>query len=195
MALPQMGQAGLPDIFTTPLNFPAPHPATATTSGGGGMFGHGKVQIDLGRALAGFAAGMGNQGGVQALQALNEMRRQQLEHQQALDDYNRKRTDDNADFVTHLQQKAQYEPAPTDEYTRALVASGIQPGTPEFARHMAARAAILENPPRYEMVNGALVQVGGPSIQQGPPPAPVGTLKPYNPGGPTPGASGGFPGH
>ena len=185
---PNMGAAAqMPNPLLPPqqrgqfVNVPAPH--------SGGMFGGGKVSIDLSRAIAGFLAGMGNPAGFQSLKSLDEQRQEQM----ALEQQRQQRQQDLQDQMSLIDYRYNHEPPATDEYTRALLASGIQPGSPEWEQHMANRAAILENPPRYEMVNGALVQVGGPSIQQSAPAAPVGNLKPYNPGGPTPPASDGFP--
>jgi hypothetical protein len=158
--------------------------------GGGGKFGIGQALV---AALNGYLAGTGNPVGMANLQMMQQMRQRQQDHQQSIDDYNRKRADDNTDWMTQYNYKLTHPEQTDDQYTRALEASGVKPGTPEYAQHMAARAAILENPPRYEMVNGALVQVGGPSAQQPAPVAPVGKLKPYYPGGQTGAPSGGFP--
>lgn len=52
------------------------------------------------------------------------------------------------------------------------------------------------NPPQLMDVPGVgIVSVPRMASPQGAPTAPVGTLRPYNPGGPTPSASGGFSGY
>jgi hypothetical protein len=168
------------------VNVPPPPPPSR-----GGMFGGGKVSIDLSRALAGYLAGIGNPAGMQTLQALNAMRQQQLEHQQSIDDYNRRRTDDNADYVTHLQQKAQYDPPSNDTVNDYNFWKSVLPPE-QFQQYVANKV----NPPQLMEVPGVgLVSVPRMATPQGAPPAPVGNLKPYNPGGPASQAPGGFPGY
>jgi hypothetical protein len=162
------------------VNLPAPKR--------GGMFGG--ATIDLSRALAGFLAGMGNPAGVRALQSLNAMRQRQLEHQQELDDYARKRADDRSDFTFEQDYKAAH-PAPVNNDTVAdynFWKSVLPPD--QFQQYVANKV----NPPQLMEVPGVgIVSVPRMAPQQGVPSAPVGKLTPLGAGGPTPSASGGFP--
>jgi len=183
------------DIGANPLDSLSPT-FTRSIPAPSGMFGGGsKLQNALLAAVAGFMArrnpsvsnnlinGLQSSMNLKQKVALAQQQRaQQLQDQIALHQAER-----NIDIANPL-------PTQDDEYTRALKASGIQPGTPEYAQHMGQRASILENPPRYQYVEGiGLVQVGGPqSAPAGPPTAPVGKLRPLGAGGPTPSASGGF---
>jgi hypothetical protein len=77
---------------------------------GGGKFGIGQAIV---AALNGYLAGTrgpGQQVGMNNLQMMAELHQRQLERQQALEDYNRQRTDSNADYITRLQEQAQYAP-------------------------------------------------------------------------------------
>lgn len=159
-----------------------------------GMFGGGKFDIGqaIVAALNGYLAGTGNPVGSQNMQMMQQMMQAKRQREQELSDYDRKRSDDQSDWRTQYDYKVAHpEPTQGSEYERALAASGIMPGTPEYIQHMGNRAAILENPPRYEMVNGALVQVGGPSMSA-PKPLTDEDIDRMS-GGQTPPASGGFP--
>lgn len=180
------GQApvGLPQAQALP-GMPPPQLQTAPDiqKPKSGMFGSGKVQIDLGRAIAGYLAGIGNHAGAMALRSMDEQRQRQYEASQ----YQQRHQQELQDQMSLYDYKLAHPAQGDDEYTRALTASGVQPGSPEWAQHMANRAGILENPPRYVMVNGALVQVGGPQSSAPAPTAPVGKLTPIGAGGPAQG--------
>jgi hypothetical protein len=123
------------------------------------------------------------------------LRQKQMERQQELDDYNRKRTDDNADYVTHLQQQAQYspkEPHYFQDNSGNELAIGPD-GQPQV---------VYKDPNPWKLVpNGmggvipvnmdALMHGGSPAM-----PAP-GTVvaDPRRQGGPASQAPGGFPGY
>lgn len=176
-------------IFTQPMTLPPPRPKGGMF-GGDGKFGVGQAIV---AALNGYLAGMpgpSQQVGAQNLQMMAVTRQRQLERQQGLDDYNRKRADDNTDWQAHEQWKLD-NPSPGDsEYDRALAAQGIVPGTPEYAQHMATIGRIHENP----MVMTPYGPMPYSQAFPEPQPAPAGvTFTPLPEGGPTPGGSGGFP--
>lgn len=173
-------------IFTQPMTLPPPRPKGGMF-GGDGKFGIGQAIV---AALNGYLAGTGNPVGMQNMQMMQAMRQRQIDHQQTIDDYNRKRTDDNADWMTRKKWELD-NPAPGDtEYDRALAAQGIVPGTPEYAQHMATIGRIHENP----MVMTPYGPMPYSQVNPAPQPAPPGvTFTPLPEGGPTPGGSGGFP--
>jgi hypothetical protein len=153
-----------------------------------GMFG--------GSAFQGIAGAIGDyllqRAGAQAVYAPNmaARRRQAYEESQ----YQRHRTDALTDYEAKQKIDQQYPttPAPT-EYERALQASGIKPGTPEWAQHMGSFVNMRENPPfTYVDPSTGAVMMGArsqPQILDALPPG----ARPI--GGPTPSASGGFPGY
>jgi hypothetical protein len=161
----------------------------------GGMFGNGKFGVGeaIVAALNGYLAGRGNPVGIQNMQMMAAMRQRALEHQQAIDDYNRQRADQNTDFQAHRQYEIE-NPLPKEpgEFEQALIASGVQPGTPEWTQAMKTRTQNMLDPvvmtPQGPMTRSQLLGGGGQ-------PAPAGvTFTPIpDSGGPTPGASGGFP--
>jgi hypothetical protein len=176
----------------------------------GGMFGGGRVSIDLSRALAGYLAGIGNPAGVQTLQGLNSLRQQQMQHQLDLQDYNRKRADDNADFITHEDYKAAHDVPDISQRIAAL--NSIKPGLGDtYAQNYAANGGglgpVLTNP-----LTGQTMMPANKAPAQEAPAEAIARLK-SNPaeaaqfdevfgpgasakvlGGPTPSASGNFPG-
>jgi hypothetical protein len=79
---------------------------------------------------------------------------------------------------------------PDGDFAQSLLQSGIQPGTPEWSKAMQTRVQ-NELDPAVVTPQGMMLrsQITGALA---PPSAPVGGLTPYNPGGPTPSASGGF---
>lgn len=178
------GQSPLDSMPVTPPDMPGMNiPKKA------GMFGSAKVQIDLGRALAGYLAGIGNPAGVQALQAMNELRQRQIEHQQELADYNRHRGDTNADWKAHFDYTQANNP---DDMSSHMIAAGIDPHSPKGKALYAASLDPVVMTPQGPMTRSQLL---GASAGQ-PAPANV-TFTPIDPtnGGPTPGGSGNFPGY
>lgn len=161
----------------------------------GGMFGSG---YGFGQALSdglnGYLAGMGNPVGQQNIQAIHQQR--MLEQQQALEaqQYAQHRADDNADWMSHYNYELNNpKPSAPGEFEQQLMASGVQPGTPEWAQAMKTRVNNLLDPavmtPQGLMLRS---QVTGALTPQ---PAPPGvTFTPLDNGGPTPPASGNFPG-
>jgi hypothetical protein len=152
--------------------------------GGGGNFGWKEA---LAAGLAGFVSRqnpMALQGLMQALMA--RQRQKQDEY-----DYNRQRQDKRDDFTFEQDYKAAH-PTPVNNDTVADYNfwKGVLPPD-QFEQYVANKV----NPPQLMEVPGVgLVSVPRMSSPQATPAAPVGKLRPYNPGGPTPGASGGFPG-
>jgi hypothetical protein len=157
-----------------------------------GMFGGGARGIGqaLVTALNGYLAGVGNPVGLANLQAMAEARRRAYEESQ----YQQHRGEALTDYEAKQKIDQQYPttPAPT-EYERALQASGIKPGTPEWAQHMGSFVNMRENPPfTYVDPSTGAVMMGArsqPQILDALPPG----ARPI--GGPTPSASGGFPGY
>lgn len=146
----------------------------------GGMFGG--VSIDPGAFLAAFAAGMGSPAGMQALQALQQRR---LEAQRLATEeqrYQRQRADQNADFIAHRQYEINNPlPKQPSEFDDALAATGVMPGTSEYAKAMQQRVQNMidpvvmtpQGPVLRSMITGALQ----------PPAKPVGKLTPIDDGG------------
>lgn len=172
-------------------NLPAPQPAS-----GGGMFGNGKFGIGqaLVAALNGYLAGTAGPGrevGLSNMKMMQQLAAERQQRQQELDDYNRRRADENTDFQAHRQYDINNPlPQQPGEFESALVASGVQPGTPEWVQAMKTRAQNMLDPvvmtPQGPMTRSQLLGGGGA-------PAPAGvTFTPIS-GGPTQPASGGFP--
>jgi hypothetical protein len=111
-----------------------------------------------------------------------------MQHQLDLQDYNRKRADDNADYVTHLQQKAQYDPPQTDDMTRHMIAAGIDPSSPQGRAMYAASLDPVVMTPQGPMTRSQLLGAG----TAGQPAPPDVTFTPVD-GGPASQAPGGFP--
>lgn len=169
-------------IFSQPFSFAPPKPK-------GGMFGGGK--FDMGQAIVaalnGYLAGTGNPVGIQNMQMMREMALRGQDHQQSLDDYNRRRADDNADFISHRQYEIDNPlPKAPSEFDEALAATGVLPGTPEYVHAMQQR--------RDNMLDPVVMTPQGPMLRS----QVVGSLAAppnvtFTPiGGPTPQASGGF---
>lgn len=157
-----------------------------------GMFGGG-VSIDPGAFLAAFAAGMGNPAGMAALQAIHQRR---LDAQrQAYDDeqYQRHRQDQLSDQISLYDYKNAHPGQPDGEFEQALIASGVQPGTPQWAEAMKTRVGNILDPvvmtPQGPMLRSMVMGAIQPQILQTLPPG----TKPI--GGPTPQASGSFSGY
>jgi hypothetical protein len=159
----------------------------------GGMFGGGG-KFGLKEALAFGLAGLVSRHNPMLLQGLMGAVMQRQKQQQDDQDYQRHRTDALTDYEAQQKIDQQYPttPAPT-EYERALQASGIKPGTPEWAQHMGSFVNMRENPPfTYVDPSTGAVMMGArsqPQILDALPPG----ARPI--GGPTPSASGSFPGY
>ena len=186
-----------PSLYPRGLQFNLPPTPAAPQSGGmfggGGKFGIGQAII---AALNGYLASQpGGAGDVgrNNLQTMAALKQRQLQRQQELDDYSRRRADDNADFQSHRQYEINNPlPQQPGEFEQALIASGVQPGTPQWTQAMQARVTNTVDPvvmtPQGPMLRSQLL--GGSVAGQ---PAPPGvTFTPVDPGGPTPSASGGF---
>lgn len=154
----------------------------------GGLFGSGKVTIDLGRAIAGYLAGMGNPAGIQALQSMNAERDQRRQQAMQEQQYQQRRGDEFEDWVKKQAYQAA-NPSPVNNDTVADYNFITQQLGPDAGKEYLRNRA---NPPRFQFVPGVgVVQVpNGP--QMGAPAAPGVTFTPLDEGGPTPGASGGF---
>jgi hypothetical protein len=123
-----------------------------------------------------------------------EMMMKEREHQQVLDDYNRKRTDENADWQTHYDYERNH---PKDtagtEFERGLQAVGAVPGTDAYTQHWKDRLDAIEHPPYFytDPATGQPMMI--PRGRAPGTPAPQGvTFTPVDDGGPSPGGSGGF---
>lgn len=166
-------------IFSQQFNMPKPQPK-------GGMFGNGKFGVGeaIVAALNGYLAGTGNPAGAANMRAMQEMMQAKRQRQQELDDYERKRTDTQADWRAQYDYKLANPDAPNPtEYERALTASGVLPGTPEWAQHMGNYVNVRENPP-YTYVDpqtGAVMMGARTPPQQSAPPGV--TFTPINDGG------------
>lgn len=151
----------------------------------GGMFGGGGNLGDI--IAAGLAGAAGNSTLVDAI-----LQRQQLARHQALLDqqYQRNRQDSLADFATKAQISSQYkEPG---EFEQALIASGVQPGTPAWTNAMKTRVNNILDPtvltPQGLMLRS---QVTGAMQSQPLTDADIDRLS----GGTSGNAGGGFPGY
>jgi hypothetical protein len=155
----------------------------------GGMFGN---KFGIGQAIVaalnGYLAGTGNPVGMQNMQMMAAMRQRQMERQQEMEDYNRKRADQNSDWQSRYQYETDH-PKPANNDTTADYDFWKRTLPPEQFQQWLENKI---NPPQYMNVPGVgLVQVPRQSAPTTPT-APVGKLTLIN-GGPTPGASGGFP--
>ena len=175
----------------------APNPAPLDLSGvkmkRRGMFGNADWGSAISAALNGYLAAGGNPAGISGLQQLHQQK--MMEQQQALaaQQYAQHRADDNADWMNHYKFELD-NPKPTrpGEFERALIASGVQPGTPAWTDAMKRRANNMLDPivmtpqgmmPRSQVLGGG--QAAPPDV----------TFTPLDDGGPTPPASDGFPGY
>jgi hypothetical protein len=177
-------------IFTQPQPFESYTPTKTGGMFGGGKFGIGQAIV---AALNGYLAGRGNPVGLQNMKMMAAIRQRQLERQQSLEDYNRKRSDDNTDYVAHLQQQAQYNPKEPHYFqdnsgNEMAIGPDGQP------------TVVYKDPNPWRLVpNGmggvipvnmdALMRGGSPGM-----PAPGMVVPdPRRQGGPSPSGSGGFP--
>ena len=174
---PSIGQP-----MAQPLQMPAPKKK-------GGLFGSGSgVTIDIGRAIAGYLAGIGNPAGMQALQAMNAQRQRQQEMAAEAQQYQQRRDDGFSDWVRQQSWKlAHPEAQNNDTVADYNFWKGVLPPE-QFQQYIQNKV----NPPRLQFIQGVgLVDVSQGGAQA--PSAPVGKLTPIDEGGPTPSASGGFP--
>jgi hypothetical protein len=153
-----------------------------------GMFGGGKVKIDLGRAFAGYLAGSGSQAGMQMLQSMDAQRQRQQEFAQQQFTASQNRQNDNADWKAHFDYTQANNP---DAFDTNAIAGGYTPGTPEWIALHKQRADNEADPPVMTPMgmmlrSQALQMSGGQQAPQGV------TFTPMD-GGQTPPASGGFP--
>jgi hypothetical protein len=115
----------------------------------------------------------------------------QQRQQQEQIDYARKIEDDRNNWLFQQQYKAGHPEAGTDEFSRAMAAAGIQPGTLEYQNMARQRAMGLADPTVTTMLPGDRFY-SGPRSQMGaalggggggqPPTAPVGRLTPITGG-------------
>jgi hypothetical protein len=180
---PLSGQPDYLSLATTPMPQAKPK---------GGMFGGGSnIGTAIAAALNGYLAAGGNQAGVLGLQQLHQQRL--LQQKQVLDEqqYAREQADKRSNFTFEQDYKAQH-PGPVNNDTVNDYQFILQTLGPDKAREFLETKA---NPPQFMQVPGlGIVQIpraGTPSAAQ--PSSPVGTLRPYTPGGPTQPASGNFP--
>jgi hypothetical protein len=139
----------------------------------------------IGDALQNWSGGRGT-----FLPGLQQQRAAAIEAQQ----YQQRRTDEYTDWERKEQYKSAHPSAPADDtFTRALVAGGIDPASPQAKALYLQRAQTLASPAPNFVSDGA----GGgrwvtpPSMGMGagaPPQAPVGKLTPLGGGAPSQGA-------
>lgn len=157
-----------------------------------GMFGGGNnIGMAISAALNGYLAAGGNPAGLAGLQQLHQMRL--LQQKQALDDaqYQRDRQDKRSDFM--FEQDYRNQNKPDDQFTQMMRAAGIDPASPDGQKLYRQRVDTLASPPYFftDPTTGQVMSIPRnqqPEIMQELPPG----AKPI--GGPTPSASGGFPG-
>lgn len=159
----------------------------------GGMFGGGDAKFGIGQALVaalnGYLAAGGNPVGIQNMRMMQEAAQAKRQRQQELEDYNRKRADENTDWTARKQWEIEH-PAPVNNDTVADYEFWKRTLPPnQFQTWLQNKI----DPPQLMQVPGVGIVSVPRQAPQGAPSAPVGKLKPYNPGGPTPDASGGFP--
>jgi hypothetical protein len=117
-------------IPTTQFNIPAPKPR------GGGMFGGGgkKALSVIAEAMAAYAAGMGNPGGMAVLQGMNHRRQSAADAEAQEQQYQRQREDGLADYSEKLRIAQEFKGPDYPAFAQDLIAAGHQPGSPEFNR-------------------------------------------------------------
>jgi hypothetical protein len=186
---PQPNFSGVSPLTASPNYMDMATTPTPTLKRKGGMFGG--LTIDPAAGIAGFLAGLGNPAGMAALQAIHQRRLE--EQKQALDEqqYAREQADKRSNFTFEQDYKAAH-PGPVNNDTVNDYQFILQTLGPDKAREFLETKA---NPPQFMQVPGlGIVQIpraGTPSTAE--PSSPVGTLRPYTPGGPTQPASGNFP--
>jgi len=153
-----------------------------------GMFAG--AEINPGNAIAGFLAGMFPQYAGSFLAPMMQRQRMEYEDQQQ----QRHRQDDMSDYMAKRDYEVAHPmPQQPGEFEQVLAASGIQPGTPQWEQMMVRRRDNLLDPvvmtPQGPMLRSAILNGAGGE------PAPANVTFTEIPGGPTPPASGNFPGH
>jgi hypothetical protein len=174
-------------IPTTQFNIPAPKPR------GGGMFGGGgkKALSVIAEAMAAYAAGMGNPGGMAVLQGMNHRRQSAADAETQEQQYQRQRMDSRADYLWKLENS----PPDQTSYAKDLIAAGYQPGTPQFQqlydRYVTTKSQTGGSPFAGMFTNPA---DGQQYMRPNLPPLGQEMDDPRAQGGPSPLGSGGFPG-
>lgn len=177
-------------IFTQQFNMPPPSTGSGMFAGGGDKFGPAQA---IALALAGFVS----RRNPALLQSIMEMQQKRMDHQQSIADYNRKRSDDNSDWMTQYNYKLQH-PEKTDPHyfqdnsgnEMAIGADG-QP------------VVVYKDPNPWKLVPngmGGVIPVNMDALMHGAAnpgmPAPGSVVDdPRKQGGPASQAPGGFPGY
>jgi hypothetical protein len=173
-------------IPTTQFNIPAPKPK------GGGMFGGGgkKALSVIAEAMAAYAAGMGNPGGMAVLQGMNHRRQSAADAETQEQQYQRQRMDSRDDYLWKRDNTPQ-NPHYFEDNTGNMMAIGPD-GQPQM---------IYKDPNPFKLVPngmGGVVPVNMEELMRGYKPAPSGVtftpIEEEEQGGPRPLGAGGFPG-
>jgi hypothetical protein len=169
-------------IPTTQFNIPAPKPK-------GGMFGGGgkKALSVIAEAMAAYAAGMGNPGGMAVLQGMNHRRQSASDAEMQEQQYQRQRMDGRDDYLWKQQNSPPQIP---DIQERINVLESIRPGlgatyAQNYAQNGGGMGSLFRDPATgqaYMMPQGGLPPLGQEMDD------------PRTQGGPSPLGSGGFPG-
>lgn len=137
----------------------------------GGMFG-GNAKMYLLAALSGLMSRKNPQAAQMIQQAMMMKYRQKQEDER----YQHDRADKRDDFVFEQDYRASHAQPETGEFERALMASGVQPGTPQWQQMMQRR--------RDNMLDPIVNTIQGPVLRSmvtggmAPPTQPVGALTP-----------------
>ena len=145
----------------------------------GGMFGGGKFGVGqaIVAALNGYLASQGNPVGVANMRMMQEAAQARRENAE----YDHRRQQALQDQMSMYDYKAAHTQPEYGEFERALIASGVQPGTPQWQEMMARRRDNMLDP-IVSTVYGTMprsVFSGGGAV----PTKPVGTLTPIDEGG------------
>ena len=183
MALPSIDPTALPpfsSMLPPPVQMPAPQR--------GGMFSGGKPSVNIGGAIAGFLAGMGNPAGNALLQASNERNRMTLEEQIYEHRQDLEMQRQMAMLPLQAQLKLMY---PDGDFAQTLYAAGIKPGTPEWTQAMQTR---MQNQldPAVVTPQGMMLRSQITGAMKAPPLTDKDIAAMDGNGGQTPPASGGF---
>jgi hypothetical protein len=154
--------------FTMPEAAPKP----------GGMFGGGG---DWRSALMAAGSALMARRNPQASAMLSNMLQMKQHQAMAEQQYQRERHDKRDDFTFEQDYRASHAQPEMGEFERALMASGVQPNTPEWQQMMQRR--------RDNMLDPIVNTIQGPVLRSmvtggmAPPTKPVGTLTPIDEGG------------